>query len=284
MQWIHELLTSVEIGLIFGLVAIGIFITFKIINFADMTCDGSFTLGAAVSAVAIKYGMNQYFALLLSMIFGAIAGGCTGILNVKCKIPELLSGIIVAYILYSINLMVMGNSPSITFVDCDTIFSSLGMLFVVIAVIVLFVTYVMLSNFGLRLRAVGYNRQFSKTYGINVKAMTVIGLAMSNALIAGGGGLFTQYQRFCDISGGFGTLVAGLASIVVGTKLFSFKLEPLLIISCIVGSVLYRIFINVALHVDVLGVTTQNLNLVTGLIIIVIMMMKNRKNKNAAIR
>jgi putative ABC transport system permease protein len=276
MLWVQELITSIEVGLMFGIVAVGIFITFKTINFADMTCDGSFALGAAVSAVAIREGMNPYLALIFAMLCGAGAGLFTGLLNVKGKIAELLSGIIVAYMLYSINLMVMGNAPSIAFVDHETIFSSFGTSAIVVVFIVVIITCVMLSNFGLKLRAVGYNRRFASTYGINVNLMTIAGLAISNALIAAGGSLFTQYQRFCDISGGFGTLIVGLASIVVGTRLMHFRLEPLLVISCIVGSVLYRIFINLALHVDAVGITTQNLNFVTGLIIIVIMIAKGK--------
>jgi putative ABC transport system permease protein len=274
----QELLTSIEVGLMLGIVAIGIYMTFKTINFVDMTCDGSFILGAAATAASIKAGVDPYASLLVSMWAGALAGLLTGSLNIFCKIADILSGIIVAYMLYSVNLMIMKNSPSTTIIDDRTIFSDSGIPMIVIVVaIVLAVMCLMFSSFGLKLRAVGYNRQFAITYGIDAKKKTLAGLAISNAMIAAGGGLFSQYQGFCDVSGGIGMLVTGLAAIVVGTKVLPFKSEPLLVISCVVGSVLYRIFLNVALHSDVLGIQTQNLNLITGLILISIMMMKRRE-------
>lgn len=278
MLGIQELLTSVEVGLIFGVVAMGIYMTFKTINFVDMTCDGSFILGAATTAATIKAGIDPYISICFSMVAGAFAGLITGTLNKFCRIADILSGIIVAYVLYSVNLMIMGNSPSMAIIDCETVFSDSGLpMIAIVAVIVLSVMYMMFSSFGLKLRAVGYNRQFATTYGIDVNKMTLFGLAISNAMIAAGGSLFSQYQGFCDVSGGTGMLVTGLASIVVGTKALPFKNEPLLIVSCIVGSILYRIFLNVALHSDVLGIKTQNLNLVTGLIIVSIMMMKRKE-------
>ncbi|MDR1598209.1 MAG: hypothetical protein LBR89_04770 [Holosporales bacterium] len=282
MIGVQELLTSVEVGLILGVVAIGVFLTFKTINFADMTCDGSFVSGAAVTAVLIKGGTSPYLAILVAMLVGGMAGVLTGILNIKCKIADLLAGIIVAYMLYSVNLMIMRNSPSVTFVDHETIVSdSAKPAVIVVTLLVAAVTYMMFSNFGLKLRAVGYNRQFATTHGIDVDKMTVLGLAMSNAMIAAGGSIFSQFQGFCDVSGGFGMLVMGLASIIVGTNVLPFKREPLLILSCVAGSILYRIFINVALHSDALGIKTQNLNLVTGIIMIVIMVMKGGVNRNA---
>ncbi|MDR1365361.1 MAG: hypothetical protein LBJ42_02115 [Holosporales bacterium] len=275
MIGLQELLTSIEIGLILGVVAIGIFVTFKTINFADMTCDGSFVLGAVVTAVTIKNGVNPYIAILTSMVAGGVAGCVTGILNIKCKITDLLSGIIVAYMLYSVNLMIMGNSPNLTFLDNQTVFSDSRIYAAIVVVfLVAAVTWVMFSNTGLKLRAVGYNKQFATTSGINVNVITTLGLAISNAMIAAGGSLFSQYQGFCDISEGFGMLVTGLASIVIGTKTLAFRSEPLLIASCVVGSVLYRIFVNIALHSDALGIKTQNLNLITGLIAIAVMTMK----------
>ncbi|MDR2458624.1 MAG: hypothetical protein LBD43_00820 [Holosporales bacterium] len=282
MIGIQELLTSIEVGLILGIVAIGVFTTFKTINFADMTCDGSFVSGAAVTAVLIRGGINPYLAILASMIAGGIAGVLTAVLNVKYKIADLLAGIIVAYMLYSVNLMVMGNSPSVTFVDHRTIFSDSSLpAVVVMTMLVTAVTCMMFSSFGLKLRAVGYNKQFATTHGIDVDKITILGLAMSNAMIASGGSIFSQFQGFSDVSGGFGMLVMGLASIIVGTNVLPFKREPLLILSCIAGSILYRLFINVALHSDALGIKTQNLNLVTGVIMIGIMLMKGGVNRNA---
>jgi putative ABC transport system permease protein len=281
MMSLQELLTSIEVGFIFGSVAIGIYLTFRTINFTDLTCDGSFVLGASVSAVLIKCGMNPYLSLLISFVSGGIAGLSTGILNIKFKITDLLSGIIVAFMLYSVNLRVLGNSPNITFVDCPTVFSSGNTILLAMLVMVLLsLIYLLSSGFGLKLRAIGYNKQFALTSGINVKLMTIIGLMLSNAMISFGGGLFSQYQGFCDASQGTGTLVIGLASVVLGERILLFRREPLLILSCIAGSILYRILIGLALHSDVLGIGTQDLNLITGAIIILIMLTK-RRTKNA---
>ncbi|MDR2075137.1 MAG: hypothetical protein LBP31_02855 [Holosporales bacterium] len=279
---LQELLTSVEVGFIFGSVAIGIYLTFRTINFTDLTCDGSFVLGAAASAILIKYGIDPYLSLLVSFIAGGIAGLFTGILNIKFKISDLLSGIIVAFMLYSINLRVMGNAPNITFIDCTTVFSNSNTITLLIMLIMvpLSLIYLLSSGFGLKLRAMGYNKQFALTSGINVKLMTVIGLMLSNAMISFGGGLFSQYQGFCDVSQGTGTLVIGLASVVLGERILLFKKEPLLILSCIAGSILYRILIGLALHSDVFGIGTQDLNLITGAIIILIML-TNKWRKNA---
>ncbi|MDR3224143.1 MAG: hypothetical protein LBT03_00945 [Holosporales bacterium] len=282
---VQEILTSIDIGLIFGIVAVGIYLTFRTINFADLTCDGSFVLGAAVSSVLVKYGTNPYIALFVSLIAGGIIGLCTGILHVKVKISDLLSGIIVAFILYSINLRIMGNAPNITFMDNESVFSGrdttltlAGITFFTIAALI----SLLFSGFGLKLRSTGYNRKFGPIIGINIKSMIIIGLMLSNSMIALGGGLFSQYQGFCDISEGTGTLVSGLASVVIGEKVLQFKKEPLLILSCIVGSIIYRIFINIALNSDVFGIKTSDINLVTGFMIISIIAARRMKKNDCA--
>jgi putative ABC transport system permease protein len=146
----------------------------------------------------------------------------------------------------------------------------------IILALALGLVWLLTSGFGLRLRAIGYNKQYSAVAGINVNRMIIIGLALSNAMIATGGGLFSQYQEFCDISEGIGTLVTGLASVVIGEKILPFKKEPLIILSCVAGSILYRIFISIALHGNSFGIKTQDLNLLTGLMIIAIMTMKGK--------
>ncbi|GHT89410.1 ABC transporter permease [Alphaproteobacteria bacterium] len=280
----QEIIMSIELGLIFSIVAVGIYLTFKTINFADMTCDGSFVLGAAVSSVYIKMGASPFIATFLALVFGGLAGLATGILNVKFKIKDLMCGIIVAFILYSINLRIM-NAPNITFIEEVTIFSgrnTLTSVIIIVFVLNLALILILFSVFGLRLRAIGYNKQFAAISGINVKLMTIIGLMLSNAMIALGGSLFSQYQGFCDVSQGFGTLVIGLASVVIGEKMFAFKKEPLIILSCIFGSILYRIFMNIALHSDSIGIKTQDLNLITGLMIIAVMIVKKGGNNALA--
>ena len=280
---IQEILMSLDIGMIYGIIAIGIYLTFRTINFSDLTCDGSFVFGAAVSAVLIKQGINPYIAILAAFLSGGIAGLFTGVLNVYFKITDLLSGIIVAFMLYSINLKVMGNSPNITFADNITIFSfskNIHLLnFSIITIIALFFVYLLYTSFGLALRSIGNNKNFSNIAGINVNFMTITGLFISNGLIGFGGAMFTQYQGFCDISQGFGTLVIGLASVIIGESLIKFKNTCLMILTCLVGSVIYRIFISTALHSDVFGIETQDLNLITGIMIIIIIFTKQRRVK-----
>ncbi|MDR2598254.1 MAG: hypothetical protein LBC25_00810 [Holosporales bacterium] len=275
----QEILTSIDVGLIFGVVSIGIYLTFRTINFADLTCDGSFALGSAVSATLIVNGVNPYLASVVSLVSGGAAGFLTGILNIKFKIADLLAGIIVAFMLYSVNLRIMNNAPNITLADEGVLFpgtnTSLA-IFTIILFLVLIIVYLLFSRFGLKLRAVGYNRQFAVISGINTNLMTIAGVSISNALIALGGSLFSQYQGFCDISQGFGSLVIGLTSVIIGEKIFSFRKEPLIIVSCVFGSILYRVFINVALHGSTFGIGTQDLNLLTGFMTIGALLIRKR--------
>ncbi|MDR1334558.1 MAG: hypothetical protein LBJ71_05055 [Holosporaceae bacterium] len=276
----QELITGVNIGLIYGILAIGIYFTFRTINFPDLTCDGSFTFGATVSAILIKFGCDPWISIILAMIAGGAAGFLTGVLNVWLKIEDLLAGIIVAFMLYSVNLRIMGTNPNITLMDVQTIFSGDGdgniltkmgiLVFGITAVI----SYVLNTDFGLGLRSVGQNRQFASACGVNTNAMIMSGLVISNALIGACGAIFSQYQGVCDVSQGVGCLIIGLASVIIGEKLLTFRNVAWGIVACVVGSVLYRIFIAFAINSDVFGLKTQDLNLITGLMIIAIMMEK----------
>ncbi|MDR1391288.1 MAG: hypothetical protein LBI95_02890 [Holosporales bacterium] len=274
---IQEIVTSSEIGLIYGIMAIGIYLTFRTLNFPDLTCDGSFVFGAIVSSLMIKLGCGPYIALILSMIAGGVAGLCTGILNVCFKIEDLLSGIIVAFMLYSVNLRILGMNPSIILSDQLTIFtnnvSSLQILMIVF-LIVLALSYMLNTDIGLALRATGQNKLFTSSCGVNANLMVIFGLMLSNALIGFSGAVFSQYQGFCDVSQGVGSLVIGLASVIIGESIVKFRNVTWAVIACIIGSVIYRIFVGFAIHSDVLGLKTQDLNLVTGIMIIAMMVKK----------
>jgi putative ABC transport system permease protein len=285
MLSIEEIITATEVGLVYGILALGIYITFQIINFPDLTCDGSFITGAAISSVTIKAGCSPFAALIFATAAGGLAGFCTGILNVRMKIEELMSGIIVAFMLYSVNLRIMGSSPNITLSDAVTVFSSgnpLLVIFVIVILIVVFFAFLLNTDFGLGLRSVGQNRQFALISGVNVDAMIIFGLVVSNALIGLSGAIFTQYQGFCDVSQGVGCLVVGLASVVIGENLLRNSglkygkslYFPLCAVFCVVGSVIYRIFIAFAVNSDIFGFKTQDVNFITGLLIIFIMKMR----------
>jgi putative ABC transport system permease protein len=281
---INELLISVEIGLIYALVSLGIYITFMLIKFPDLTCDGSFILGAATCGVLISLGYSPIFAIFCAIFAGALAGMLTAILTLYFKVADLLSGILVAFMLYSINLRIMGK-PNIVLIDSATIFSNLPAFWVIgVMVLLVFVGlgYLFLTDFGLGLRSMGKNRILAENSGINLSLMTIIVLGLGNALIAMGGAVFAQYQGFADVNAGLGSLIIGFASIVIGEKLLPYKSIWVRILACVVGSVLYRILIGLALHIDFLGLQTQDLNLITGLLIIIIMVLPKRiKNVRA---
>lgn len=277
---INEIIMSLEMGIVYGIVAIGIYLTFRIINFPDLTCDGSFVLGSAVSSILLKAGYNPYLSLLAAIFSGGLAGFITGILNTQFKITDLLSGILVTFMLYSVNLHVMGDVPNIVFIESDTIFSSVPVL-VILAVIGLIVcsifNYLLITDFGLALRAIGQNRSLSQSCGINVNTITVLGLIFSNGLIGLSGALFSQHQGFADVGSGVGTVIIGLASVMIGESLMPHKSITVQLISCLIGSILYRILISIALHSEILGLETQNLNLITGIMVVGIMALPKRR-------
>lgn len=280
----NELLTSFNIGMIYGVVAIGIYITFRVINFTDLTCDGSFVLGAATAVVFIKLGVDPWVATIAAFGAGAIAGLCTGIVHLHFKASDLLAGILVCFMLYSINLHVMGGVPNIVLTNHSTIFSNAAEyypLLIVVSIIIATLTYILITNFGLSLRSIGTNHEFARSCGVNVSKMTLIGLMLSNAMIAVGGGIFSQHQEFVDISVGTGTVVISLASVMIGEKIFRSRTMVLRILSCVTGSILYRILVSIALHFEFFGLETQDLNLITGVMIIVIMRVTEGANVRA---
>lgn len=275
---IQEIMMSIDFGLIYGIIAIGIYLTFRTINFADLTCEGSFILGSSVSAALLQNGFSPTLSCFAALICGGTAGFLTGILNIHLKISDLLSGIIIAFMLYSVNIRIMGNSPNITFIDLGIHYSTFELLVIVLTISGIFI-YILSTNFGLALRSIGYNKKFATISGISVSSITLFGLTLSNCMVGFGGALFSQYQGFSDISQGAGTLVTGLASVIIGEKIFRFNKVPFAIFSCIIGSILYRLFIVLALHTDFLGIETHDLNLITGIMIISIMLTKRGKGK-----
>ena len=275
-----ELIFSLEIGLIYGVIAIGIYLTFRVIDFPDLSCDGSFVLGTAVSSMLIKAGYNPCLALLVACLAGCIAGITTGILNKYLKITNLLSGILVAFMLYSINLHVMHGIPNIALIGVQTIFSNINTIIIlslICCLVVLLFGYILSTNFGLAIRCVGQNKILAQNGGINTGTITLIVLALSNSLIALGGALFSQHQGFADVGSGIGTVIVGFASVMIGERLLTYRSIWLQLLSCLIGSILYRVFISFALHSEVLGLKSSDLNLVTGIMIIIIMSLPRRR-------
>ncbi len=278
-----QILGAIEIGLLYSLVAIGVYITFKVIDFPDLTVDGSFTLGAAVSSSMIFAGYDPFIATFCALLSGSFAGIITGYLNVRWNILGLLAGILTMTALYSINLRIMGR-PNIAIIDSPTIFASwniiLVTLFISILVIIILHRF-FVSDFGLAVRAIGVNPRVSSAYGINVGFMKIVALAISNAIVALAGSLFAQSQGFADISMGTGTVIVGLASVIIGDAIIHPKRIWVALVSCVVSSILYRVFIGLALNAHDSGLEASDLNLITAFIVVFTMVATRLRKRNS---
>lgn len=271
-------LGAVELGLIYGLVALGVYLSFRVLSFPDLTVDGSFPLGAAVAATAITGGLGAWLGTGLAMLAGAVAGLLTAVLNVRFKILHLLASILTMIALYSINLRIMGR-PNIALLGETTVLTpveELGLwaplarplfLAVLVAVAALLLIRFLRSEVGLAMRATGVNPRMAEAQGIAVGAVTCLGMALSNALVALAGALFAQANGFADITIGTGTIVVGLAAVIVGETILPRPTVAMAVIGCIVGSIFYRIVVALALEADFLGLQASDLNLVTALIV-----------------
>ncbi|AFK87596.1 MULTISPECIES: ABC transporter permease [Thermoanaerobacterium] len=267
-------ISTLEQGLVYGIMALGVYISFKIINFADLTVEGSFTLGAAVTAKLITSGANPVFSIFISIIAGGLAGLITGFLNTKLKITELLAGILTMTALYSINLRIMGKSniPMLSNKSIFDYFDFAGgykniLFFGLIVVFILLLTnYFLQTRTGFALRATGNNQQMVRSMGINTNATITLGLVISNAYIALAGSLVSQYQGFADAGMGIGTLVAGLASVIIGEVLIRERNILWAVISAVVGSIVYRSAIAIALTI---GFNPTDLKLLTAILVVV---------------
>ena len=278
------LLGSLEMGLIFALVALGVFISFRVINFPDLTVDGSFPLGGAVAATLLVAGWHPLAATAAAFAAGALAGLTTGWLHVKLKIMQLLAGILVMIALYSINLRVMGK-PNQPLLDSPTVFGlvHLGGLPapwitpVVLLAITLLVKFGLdgyfASEAGLAMRATGGNPRMARAMGISTDRLSLVALALSNGIVALAGGLFAQSQGGADVSMGIGTIVIGLAAVIIGETILPGRSMAIATWGCIVGAVLYRLLIALGLNSDFIGLQAQDLNLVTALLVTVALMM-----------
>ncbi|NSM10961.1 ABC transporter permease [Moraxella bovoculi] len=277
---------ALESGLIYALMALGVLISFRILDFPDLTADGSFPLGGAVAALAIVSGINPWMACILGMFAGAAAGTVTALLNVKLGILHLLSGILVMTALYSVNLRIMG-APNLSLLGEPTVFApfiqgSNGVwvrVLVALGVVViakLFLDWFFSTQTGLAMRATGSNTKMAQAQGINTSWMIVLGIAISNGLIALSGALFVQTQGGADVSIGIGTIVIGLAAVIIGETVLTAKRTFWITLSVIIGAVLYKLFIQIALSSQTLrsiGFGPQDLNLVTALLVVIVLML-----------
>lgn len=273
------LIGALTIGLILSLLALGMFISFKIYNFADITAEGSITLGASIAAALIVSGMNPVSATLIAMAGGFVAGTLTGIIHTKFNINGLLAGILMMTALYSVNLHIMGKSNlplmsqqtlislagDISFIpDNDTAVLVVMLAFVALIGIALYLFF--RTNLGTAMRATGNNPQMIRALGVNTGLMITLGLGMANALIALSGAILAQYQGFADVQMGIGMMVWGLASVIIGEAIIGGGSVGMLIIGSIMGSVIFRLLVAVALR---LGMNPNDLKLITALFVFI---------------
>lgn len=264
-------------SLILSIMVLGVYISYKILDFPDMTADGSFTLGAAIIAIMLKKGASPITASLLALIAGLIAGLLTGILHVKLKISNLLSGILVMGILYSFNLRIMGKANIPIFSEVN-IFYNLNPLIIALAFVIVIKVCIDLflkTGLGYTLKGVGDNPQMIKSLGIEVGGIKILGLMLSNGLISLSGSMMAQYQGFSDISMGIGTLVLGIASIIIGTSIIKKKKFIKDTTLVIIGTLIYQITIYFAMNI---GLTPVDLKMITSLVIIVFLAVSGIKN------
>ena len=271
--------TSISEGLVYAFVAIGVFLTLRVLAFPDLTVDGSFVVGGSLAAVMIAGGCNPFLAIIVAFVGGLACGAITGLLNTKLRLPALLAGILMMVGLYSVNLLIMGR-PNIPLLRSITLFDSVALWFgtvrspllvIIVLAVIAFIVFMLLNWFlhteiGLTLRATGDNEQMVRSLGVDTDKNILLGCAMSNGLVALSGALVAQNQQFCDVNMGIGMIVMGLASVIIGEALIHPRGVTSMLLTALVGTFLYRLFITIALR---LGLAPGNLKLITALLVII---------------
>ncbi|OIQ60932.1 autoinducer 2 import system permease protein LsrC [Moorella thermoacetica] len=272
-------LGALEQGLLWGAMVVGVYMTFRVLDYPDLTIDSAFTMGAAVAAKFILSGYNPWLSLVVAILCGALAGLITGLLHTRLRVAPLLSGILTMIALYSINLRIMGQA-NLSLLRVETIFTwakglpALGpfgpaLLGLLVVALVLIILHLFLkTELGMGIRATGDNEQMIRSLGVNTSTMKLVGLAIANALVALSGGLVAQYQGFADIGMGIGMIIAGLASVIIGEALVGSQTLFRALLAAVTGSIIYRAVISLVLQ---LGLPPTDLKLLTSLIVVIAM-------------
>ncbi len=290
--------SALEQGLLYGFMVLGVFLTFRVLDFPDLTVDGSLPLGAAVTATIITSGGSPWLATIAGTAAGLIAGFVTGILHLLLKSgesnstnygPKLLAGILVMTSLYTVNLRVMGGS-NVPLLRQKTIFDQLGGWFgihmtgwwiiLALAILMLVIKYILdwflHTELGLAMQATGDNEQMLRSLGVNTNVVRVLGLGLANAMVALSGALVAQYQGFADVGMGIGTIVAGLAGVIIGEVIFGTRSIRWVLFSVIGGSIVFRLLISISLR---LGIAPTDLKLFTALLVVVALSLPTVRRK-----
>ncbi len=283
---------AVEMGFVYGIMVLGVFLTFRVLNFPDLTVDGSLPLGAAVSAVAITHGVDPYLSLLLSMGAGFLAGTVTALLNTKLQILHLLASILTMIALYSVNIRIM-DGPNVSLLGAETVIDPVlaaGVSGYLAAPLVygaaalaatLAVVWFLHTELGLSMLATGDNPQMITSQGVDTHFIIILGVGLSNAMVALSGALVAQNQGAADANMGVGTIVAGLASVIVGETVFGDRSIPRACFAALMGSVVYRLAIALALGLKwgTFSFTPSDLNLITAALVVLALTAPRVKEK-----
>ena len=290
------LLSVFEQGMIYAIMALGVYITYKILDFPDLTVDGSFPMGAAITCILISKGMNPLLTLPISFAAGVLVGILTGVIHVKLKVRDLLSGIIMMTALYTVNLRIAGRANLPIYTN-ETIFDNdlVNRIFpeamrpyqtvIIILIFTLIVKYLLdaylHTKSGFLLRAVGDNDMIVTSLGVDKGLVKIVGLAIANGLVSLGGCVYAQQQRYFDVSMGTGTVVIGLASVIIGTSLFKKVTFVRVTSSVVIGSIIYKGCVALALR---LGIPYTDLKLITAVLFLVSLVVSMDRNKSAKIK
>ncbi len=275
------MIVALDLGLIFAVMALGVYISFRILDFADLTVDGSFTSGAATTAALIVAGVDPWLATGAAIVVGLAAGAVTGVLHAKGGINPLLAGILTQIALYSINLRIMGRA-NVPLLRAETIITPLRdakLLGTPVSVLIFLglgalltaaLVWLLSTDFGLAMQATGDNQAMIRSLGVNTDRMKIIGLSLSNGLVALCGALIAQYQGFADIGMGIGLIVAGLASVIIGQAIFGQRTVVVAAAAVVVGSVIYRVVIQLALMI---GFNPNDMKLISAVLVVVALLL-----------
>lgn len=289
MSFLSALPGAAAQGIIWGLMAIGVYITFRVLDVADLTVDGSMGTGGAVLVMCATSGMNIYVSMIIAFLAGCIAGLATGIFHTVFGIPAILSGILTQLALYSINLRILGNkaNQSINVMNYDLIVSLRNITqSIIVGLVIVFIFIAILywffgTELGHSIRATGNNQAMARANGINTNVNKIIGLVLSNGIVALSGALLAQYQGFADVNMGRGAIVIGLAAVIIGEVIFGklFKNFALRLAACVIGGVIYYVVITFVLR---LGLNANDLKLFSALVVALFLGVPYWKNKIAA--
>lgn len=275
---------AVSQGIIWGIMGVGVFITFKVLDYADLTVDSSLCTGGAVSAMLIGLGMHPVLTLLFAMIAGMLAGTVTGLLHTKLEIPAILSGILTQLALYSVNLRIMGRA-NVSLLGQPTMITLLDiphaiLIGALVAVVMIGVLYWFFgTEIGCAVRATGDNENMARAMGVNTDTMKVLGLTISNGMVGLAGALLAQYQGYSDVQSGRGAIVIGLASVIIGEVLIGKRANfAVRMASIIVGSIVYYVIISFVLQ---LGLSTTDLKLFSALVVAIALAIPSLRQKLA---